>query len=345
MLAALSLTLPGSVATAGDRRDLVVERGFLYCGLIEDRPGFALRSPGAGDDAVAWRGFDADICRAIAAALFGDSDRVRFVGLAAADAITALQSGDVDLLAGGIAWTLSRDTDLALGFGPATYHDGQGFLVSDEMTAHTAFDLLEARICAVAGSGHVAALATHFRIELAADDAATMANLDAALEAFEAGRCDAVTGPQTGLAGYLADAAPRRPARLLADTISHEVLGPVVLDGDPAWLALVGWTVHTLVQAEALGVIQAEIDLLRHDGPADIQAFLDTPAPLGGWDGGWGDAPGPWVATVIGAVGNYGEVFGRHLGRGTTDQPGLGLARGLNDLVVRGGLLHAPPFR
>ncbi len=323
----------GGMALAGETLDAVKERGELACGVSTGLPGFSYP-----DSEGRWSGLDVDICRAIAAALFGDPERVAFRPLSAQQRFVALQSGEVDLLSRNTTVTLTRDTSVGLNFGPVVFYDGQAFLVPKDLGVTRAVELDGASICVQTGTTTELNLADFFRANGISFEPVVFESLDEVLGAFFAGRCDAFTGDSSGLASARTSVASNPDDYvILADRISKEPLAPATRHGDAEWADVVRWVVTALIQAEESGVTRANVDdFLAGDDPMIKRLLGATP--------GFGEALGideTWAHNAIKAVGNYGEIFARNVG---VDSP-LGLERGLNALYTDGGLMYAAPAR
>ena len=328
-LLAAGLALP---ALAGPRLDAIKQRGQLVCGVNTGLAGFSLP-----DSAGRWGGLDVDVCKAIAAALLGDADKVRYVPLNTQQRFTALQTGEVDILSRNTTWTLTRDTQLGLNFTGITYYDGQGFMVPRKLGVKSGKDLDGATICVQPGTTTELNLADYFRANNMKFKPVVIENLQEVNAAFFAGRCDVLTTDASGLAAILSKDAPNKGQDhvILPDIISKEPLGPAVAQGDEQWADIVRWTVYALLEAEEYGVTQANVDKTAKDtvNPNVARILGKTP--------GMGKAiglPEDWVVRAVKAVGNYGEIWDRNI------KP-LGLARGLNNLWDKGGLMYAPPIR
>ena len=333
-LAVIGLLLTAWPGWAGTVLDRVQSKKAVRCGVSEGIPGFSV--PGADGR---WAGMDADFCRAVAAAALGDPDRVAFVPLTAAGRFPALKGGRIDLLARNTTRTLGREANLGTEFAGTLYHDGQAFLVAAADTAQRPEDLAGRPICVARGSTHEVNLVDYFQARGLACRPVVVDSILPALERLGAGECAAVTSDATALA-ELQRLAPGGAAayRLLPARISKEPFGPVVNRGDEGWLTLVRWVLFALIEAEERGITAANVRTVRDTtkDPA-LKAFLGPP---GDYSSALGVAPG-WVLRVVEAVGNYGEVYERNLGR----QSPLNIERGHNRLWTEGGLMHAPPFR
>jgi general L-amino acid transport system substrate-binding protein len=321
-------------AWAGPVLTGVQSRGILRCGVSEGIPGFSLR----GADGR-WTGLDADFCRAVAAAALGDPGRVDFVPLTAAGRFPALKSGRIDLLARTTTRTLGREANLGTQFAGTLYYDGQGFLVAAANTAERPEDLAGQPICVAKGSTHEVNLADYFQARGLVVSPVVVDSILAAVAGIGTGQCAAVTSDATTFA-ELQRLAPGGAAayRLLPARISKEPFGPVVNRGDEGWLTLVRWVLFALVEAEERGITAANARGTR-DTTADpaVKAFLGAP---GDYSVALGVKAG-WVLRAVEAVGNFGEMFERNLGR----ESRLNIDRGLNRLWTDGGLMYAPPFR
>jgi general L-amino acid transport system substrate-binding protein len=312
----------------------VLDRGRLICGVSGTLPGFSFLNPDTGE----MTGFDADYCRALTAAIFGEvtEDNLEFVSLTAAERFTALQTGQVDVLFRNTTWTFTRDTDLDGEFTTVTFYDGQGLLVPVDLEVSSIDDLDGARICVQSGT----------TTELNITDAMTSRELDFELipletsadsfTAFEGGQCDVLTSDKSQLAALRASAADPSLYEILPDTLSKEPLGPMWIEGDPQWGDVVAWTVFATFYAEEIGMTQDNMgDFMGTDDPA-IARFVGEEGGLGSFIG----LNDSFAADVISAVGNYGEIYERHL-------TPLGITREgtLNAQYTDGGLIYAPAWR
>ncbi|MGJ5000512.1 amino acid ABC transporter substrate-binding protein [Bradyrhizobium sp. HKCCYLRH2060] len=332
---ALTLALAPVLASVGAQADTlktVKDRGMLACGVSQGLPGFS--NP---DDKGNWTGLDVDVCRAIAAAIFNDPTKVKFVPLSAKDRFTALQSGEVDVLSRNTTWTLSRDTSLGANFAGITYYDGQGFMVKKALKVNSALELNSASVCVQTGTTTEQNLADYFKANKMKYEVIAFAGADETVKAYESGRCDVFTTDVSGL--YAERLKLSNPADhvVLPEVISKEPLGPMVRHGDDQWFDIVKWTLFGLITAEEMGVTQANVDeMAKSDKPDFKRAF--------GTDGNLGEQLGltkDWFSRIVKAVGNYGEMYDRNVGAGSK----LQIARGLNQLWNKGGLQYAPPIR
>jgi general L-amino acid transport system substrate-binding protein len=331
LLAASAAT--SSAATLDD----VKAKGHLQCGVNTGLTGFA-----APNDQGQWTGFDVDLCRAIASAIFGDPSKVNFTPANATERFTALQSGEIDLLSRNTTWTLSRDTKLGFNFAGVNYYDGQGFMInSTKLEGITStLQLSGASVCVQAGTTTELNLADYFRSNNMEYNPVVFQALEEVNAAYESGRCDAYTTDQSGLYSLRLTLAAPADHVVLPEIISKEPLGPAVRQGDDQWFDIVKWTLNALIIAEEFGITQANVDEMASTStnPEVLRVLGKEEGSTLGADLGLGN---DWVVNVIKGVGNYGEVFERNLGSGSP----LKIARGLNALWSKGGILYAPPIR
>ena len=310
----------------------IKSRGELICGTNGTLAGFGLPDPQGN-----WIGFDVDFCRAIAAAIFNDPTKVKFVPLTAKDRFTALQSGEIDVLSRNTTWTLSRDTSLGLDFAAITYYDGQGFMVRKALKVSSALELSDASVCVQQGTTSELNLADYFRSNHMGLKTVTFATGEEALKAFKSSRCNSYTTNSSGLYGERQQLAEPSQYIVLPEIISKEPLSPAVRQGDAQWTDIVRWTHFVMLDAEELGVNKASVDeKLKSDDP-ETRRLL-------GVEGQYGEAFGltnDWAYRIIKHVGNYGEIFERNVGQGSP----LKIVRGLNALWTKGGLQYGPPIR
>ena len=310
----------------------VKDRGILHCGANGTLAGFGLP-----DAQGKWTGLDVDVCRAIAAAIFNDANKVKFVPLSAKDRFTALQSGEVDVLVRNTTWTSSRDTSLGLNFTGVDYYDGQGFLVRKTLKVNSALELGDASICVQQGTTTELNLADFFRAHNMKLKTVTFATANEAVKAYDSGRCDAYTTDASGLYSERLKLANASDHIVLPEIISKEPLGPVVRHGDDQWFDVVKWVLFAMINAEELNVTQKNVDEMAKSTNPEIKRLLGT-------EGNYGEQLGltkDWVVRIIKLVGNYGEVFERNVGSGSP----LKIDRGLNKLWNKGGIQYAPPVR
>ena len=313
-------------------RDEVKDRGFLQCGLAPSSPGFS-----SVDARGNWSGFDVDLCRAVAAAIFGDVAKVKYVPLAEKECFTALLSGEVDILSRHLSWTFTRDTALGVHFVGVSYYDGQGVLVSSKLGVTKMAELKNVKICSPVASPFVQNFISYLAKEKIAYKQVAYDSIDLAMKGFSEGGCDVISLPQSQLYGMRLELADPKSALVLPGVISKEPLGPVVRQGDDTWFNIVRWSLYVLIDAEELGVSSKNIAEMKISNRPDIQRFFGGIAGHGVGVGLRDD----WVVRVISQVGNYGEIFARNFG----DLSTLKLDRGLNRLWNNGGLLYAPPLR
>ncbi len=309
-----------------------LDRGEVQCGVSDGLAGFS-----APDDEGNWQGLDVDICRAVAAAVLGDADAVRYISLNAVERFTALQSGEVDLLSRNTTWTTIRDTTLGLNFTGVTFYDGQGFLVSSDLGVTSALDLDGAAFCVQSGTTTELNLADYFSANNMSFDPIVFDTSEQTVGGFEAGRCDVLTSDTSQLAALRIQLTDPESAEVLPDVISKEPLGPVVRQGDDQWLNIAKWSLFAMLNAEEYGVTSENIDDLLDSSDPNI-------ARLVGQDGNYGEGMGlsaDWSYNIIKQVGNYAESYDRNVGM---DSP-LQIERGLNALVIDGGFHYAPPIR
>lgn len=310
----------------------IKDRGMLSCGVSQGVTGFS--SP---DDKGNWTGLDVDVCRAIAAAIFNDPSKIKFVPLSAKDRFTALQSGEIDVLSRTTTWTLSRDTSLGANFTGVTYYDGQGFMVKKSLKVNSALELNSASVCVATGTTTELNLADYFKGNNMKYEVIAFGTNDETVKAYESGRCDVFTTDVSGLYADRLKLANPADHVVLPEVISKEPLGPMVRHGDDQWFDIVKWTLYAMITAEELGITQKNADeMAKSDKPEMKRVF--------GTDGNLGEQLGltrDWVSRIVKAVGNYGESFDRNVGAGSK----LGIARGLNQLWNKGGIQYAPPIR
>lgn len=310
----------------------VQRRGELLCGVSTGIPGFS--NP---DEKGTWAGFDVDLCRAVAAATLGDASKIKVIPLAAKERLTAVQSGEVDMLSSNATWTLTRDTALGLHFAGINYYDGQGFMTLKNLGVKSARDLNGLTICIQSGTTTALNLADYFKENNMEYKAIAFDTSDQTVRAFKSGRCDVLTGDQSQLYALRIKLEDPENAVVLPEVISKEPLGPVVRQGDDAWFNIVKWTLFAMINAEENGVATANVDEMKKSINPKVLRLLGMEG-VGGKGLGLND---DWAYQVIKQVGNYGEVFERNVGR---ESP-LKIDRGLNALWNKGGILYAPPFR
>ena len=324
---------PAPPVAGGERLQAILDRGQLICGVHGTFQGFGfVESDGS------WTGFDVDFCRAWAAALFNDANAVEFRGLSAQERFTALQSGEVDVLARNSTWTWARDVELGLTFGPVNFYDGQAIMAKRDIVDDPAAGLeaLEgANVCVQSGTTTELNLADQFRAACVNYTPVVFEDQNAAFQAYDEGRCDAITSDRSQLATQGQAVLQNFDDHIILDVVmSKEPLAPAVSDGDPQWAQVVQWVVYGMIQAEELGINSQNVDeFLTSEDPV-VRRLLGVEGELGAMLGLSND----FIYRVIKLVGNYGEVYDKNLSV-------FNLARGQNELWTNGGLMYAPPFR
>jgi general L-amino acid transport system substrate-binding protein len=335
-IAAATLLGAAGTAQAGKDLDAIKARGQLICGVNTGVAGFA-----QADSQGKWVGLDVDVCRAVAAAVFGDSEKVKYVPTTAQQRFTALQSGEVDILARNTTVTLTRDTALGLDFTAVTYYDGQGFLVNKKLGVKSAKELNGATVCVAPGTTTELNLADYFRANKMTFKPVVIEKVEEVRAAFFSGRCDVYTNDSSSLyATRAANVPPPATAEdfiVLPEIISKEPLAPAVRHGDNQFADIVRWSQYAMLEAEEYGISSKTVDeMLKSENPSIKRILGVTP--------GMGKALGvdeAWVVNIVKQVGNYGESFDRNVGMGST----LKIERGLNKLWTQGGLQYSPPIR
>ena len=324
--------LAAGAASAGTLDD-VRAAGTLRCGVSTGLPGFA-----APDATGEWQGFDVAVCRAVAAAVLGDANAVDFTPLTTQVRFTALASGEIDLLSRNTTWTLTRDVDLKNEFVGVNFYDGQGFMVPRELGVTSAKELDGATVCIQTGTTTELNLADFFRANNISYEPVPIETNEEARKAYEAERCDVYTTDASGLAATRSTFPDPSAHMVFPEIISKEPLGPLVRQGDDQWADIGRWVLNALVNAEELGVTQANVEELAKgtDNP-EINRMLGSEGSLAEMLG----LEKTWAVNAIKAEGNYAEMFERYLGKDTP----LGISRGLNALWKDGGILYAPPMR
>jgi general L-amino acid transport system substrate-binding protein len=329
-LALAAVCLSG--AASAQTLKAVKERGTLVCGVSNGLLGFS-----SADEKGSWTGFDVDACRAVAAAVFNDADKVQFVALQTEERFSALQGSKIDLLARNATWTISRESSLGLLFTAVTYYDGQGFLVRRDRKTDSALELDGAKVCTLAGTTTELNLTDYFHANHMRYTVLTFATPDESAKAYDGGQCDALTSDISQLHSTRLKLAHPDDHVILPEVISKEPLAPAVRQGDDQWFNIVKWSMFAMLDAEELGVSQKTIaDALKSDKP-EVRRLV-------GAEGNFGEELGltnDWATRIVTLVGNYGEVFDRNLGTGSK----LGIPRGLNGLWNNGGIQYAPPIR
>lgn len=331
-IAAACLALVAGPALAGPTVDAVKARGQLACGVNTGIPGFS--NP---DSQGKWTGLDVDICKAVAAVVLNDVTKIRYTPLSAQQRLTALQSGEIDVLARNTTWSLTRDGQ-GLDFAPVVYYDGQGLMVAKSLGVTSAKQLDGATVCVQPGTTTELNLADWFRAHGLTFKPVVIEALDEVNAAFFSGRCDVLTTDISGLAGVRASVSGNPDDYLiLPEVMSKEPLALVVRHGDNQWRDIVAWTIYALIEAEERGITAANVDAKLKDADPSVQRLLGVQGDLGLVLG----VDKQWAYRAIKAVGNYGEIFERNVGKSSP----LKLDRGLNALWTNGGLMYAPPIR
>jgi len=330
LVLAATLVVASSALHAESTLNAVKAKGYVQCGVNTALAGFS-----QPDSKGVWKGLDVDMCRAVAAAVFGDASKVRYTPLTAQQRFTALQSGEIDMLSRNTTWTLARDTSLGLNFVGVDYYDGQGFMVPKKLGVTSARQLDGATICVQPGTTTELNLADYFRANKMTFKPVVIEKLEEVTNAYFSGRCDVYTTDVSGLVSTRGARAPN-PADhvILPEVISKEPLGPAVRHGDDQWFDIVKWSLFAMIEAEEMGLSSKNIDQqLTSTNPA-TQRFVGANGDLGKMLG----LDNKWAYNIVKQVGNYGESFEANL------KP-LGFDRGLNRLWTQGGLMYAPPVR
>lgn len=322
----------GAASAQSPTLDDVKKRGYVQCGVSDGLAGFS--NPDANGN---WTGLDVDICRAVAAAIFNDPNAVRYTSTTAKERFTVLQSGGVDLLSRNTTWTMQRDVALGLEFTGVTYYDGQGFMTKTANGVTSVKGLDGATICTQSGTTTELNVADYFGANNLKYQILTFEKETEALQAYEAGRCDAYTTDASGLYAAKLELADPAGHVILPEIISKEPLGPAVRQGDQRWGDIVRWVFFAMINAEEMGVTSANVESMLATTNPEMRRLL-------GLEGDFGVSLGltnDWAVRVIRHVGNYGETFDRNVGIGSP----LQISRGLNALWSKGGLQYAPPVR
>jgi general L-amino acid transport system substrate-binding protein len=319
-------------ADAGTLDD-VKKKGFVRCGVSQGNPGFS--NPDAQGN---WTGLDVDVCRALAAAVFGDPDKVKYTATSAKERFTALQSGEVDVLSRTTTWTLVRDTALGLNFTGVNYYDGQGFMVPRKLNIKSAKQLNGASVCVAIGTTTELNLADYFRANSMTYKPVVFEKADEVIAAYDSGRCDVFTTDRSSLAAQRTKLKNPDDHMVLPEIISKEPLGPVVRHGDDQWFDLVKWVLYAMLEAEEYGVNSENVDQMKANSKDPVVRRLL------GVEGDMGKNLGvgnEWAYTIVKKVGNYAESYERNVGPKTP----IKLERGANALWKHGGLQYPMPVR
>lgn len=318
---------------AGQTLDAIQKKGFIQCGVSDGLPGFSYV-----DSKGVYKGIDVDVCHALAAAVFGDSNKVKFSPLNGKERLTALQSGEIDVLSRNTTWTSSRDGALGILFTAVTYYDGQGFLINKKLGVKSAKELDGSTICIQGGSTAELNVTDYFRANGMKYIPITFDTMEESIKSLEAGRCDILTTDKSQLASLRIKTATPQDYVLLPEVISKEPLSPAVRRGDDDWFNIVRWTVYAMLNAEEAGITSQNVETeAKTTKNPDVARLL-------GLDGQYGKdlkLPKDWVVQIVKQVGNYGEVFEKNVGKSTP----LAFDRGLNALWNQGGIQYAPPVR
>jgi len=308
----------------------VKEKGFVQCGVSQGLPGFS-----NADDDGNWTGLDVDLCRGVAAAVFGDANAVKYTPLSAKQRFTALASGEIDILSRNTTWTMTRDTQLGLNFAGVNYYDGQGMMVPTALGVTSALELDGANICTNTGTTTELNITDFFRANGMSFNLVAFEKADEVVAAYDSGRCDVYTTDRSGLAAQRGKLTAPDSHMVLSEIISKEPLGPVVRQGDDQWFNIVRWTLNAMINAEELGITSENVNATEYN---DVSPSV---ARLVGKEGNFGEELGldnKWAYNIIRQVGNYAESYEANV-------TPLGLARGVNALWSDGGILYAAPIR
>ncbi len=317
-------------AEAQSTLDSVRSKGFVTCGTNTGLAGFS-----QPDSKGVWRGIDVDVCRAVAAAVFGDAGKVRYSPATTQQRFTALQSGEVDLLSRNTTWSFSRDASLGFNFVGVNFYDGQGFMVHRKLNVKSARQLNGATVCVQPGTTTELNLADYFRANRMTFKPVVIDKLEEVLNAYFAGRCDVFTSDISGLVSVRGSRAQNAADHvILPEIISKEPLGPLVRHGDDRWFDIVKWSLFAMIEAEEMNLTSKNIDEARSSKDPSVQRFIGASGDLGKMLG----LDNRWAFNIVKQVGNYGESFDANL------KP-LGFERGQNALWKNGGLMYAPPIR
>jgi general L-amino acid transport system substrate-binding protein len=331
--AAFALMAASSAALAGPTLDAVKARGHLECGVHLGLPGFSF-----ADDKGAWTGLDVDLCRAVAAAIFGDPNKVKYTPTSVQQRWAVLTSGQVDLLSRNSTITYSRDANLGINFKGINFYEGQTFIVRKKSNVKTVKDMDGATICVAAGSTEEKNVGDYFREANMKFTIINFAKNDDAIAAYDSERCDAYTAGVGALAGQRRKLKQPADHVILTQTISNDPQGPVVRHGDDQWGDIVQWVLNGTIAAEHLGVTSKNVDEMRaKSANAEVRRLLGVEGDFGPMIGLGKD----WMYNAIKLVGNYGESYERTVGM----QSDLKLERGMNQLWTKGGILFTPPFQ
>jgi len=332
-MTALGMAFAANAASADTLGD-VQGKGFVQCGVSQGLPGFSNQ-----DDSGNWTGIDVDLCRGVAAAVFGDASKVKYTPLSAKERFTALSSGEVDILSRNTTWTMTRDTQLGLNFAGVNYYDGQGMMVPSDLGVSSALELDGASICTNTGTTTELNITDYFRANKMSFELVAFEKADEVVAAYDSGRCQVYTTDRSGLAAQRLKLADPAAHVVLPEVISKEPLGPVVRQGDDVWFNVVRWTLNAMINAEEMGITSANAaEMAGSDNPG-MKRLLGTEGNFGEQLG----LPADWAMQIVSQVGNYGESYETHVGANTPLK--LGRAGTTNALWKNGGLMYAPPIR
>jgi general L-amino acid transport system substrate-binding protein len=327
----------GALAVTYERYDTrtlkrTIRRGEVFCGVNAGLPGFSIP-----DDKGNWSGFDVDFCRAVAAAIFDDPKRAKFIPLDASERFKELQNRKVDILSRNSTWSMSRETNYDLYFPAVAYYDGEGFMLPAARKIDSALDLNGSKICVQAETTTQLNLADYFRANNMKYQEMKFSKLEEVVKAYDSGQCDTFTADASQLYALRLNLSKPNDHIILPDIISKEPLAPVVRQRDDDWMMIVKWTLYAMINAEELGISSKNIDEALKSKKPEVMRLVGT-------DGSYGEDLGltkDWAARIIRHVGNYGEVYERNVGA----ESKLKIPRGLNQLWSAGGIQYAPPIR
>jgi general L-amino acid transport system substrate-binding protein len=327
----------GVLAIAYERYDTktlkrTVRRGEVFCGVNAGLPGFSIP-----DDKGNWTGFDVDFCRAIAAAIFDDPNKTKFIPLDASERFKELQNRKVDILSRNSTWSMSRETSYDLYFPAVAYYDGQGFMLPRSRNIDSALDLNNSKVCVQAATTTQLNLADYFNTNNMKYEEMKFSKLDEVVKAYDSGQCNTFTADVSQLYALRLNLSKPNDHIIVPDVISKEPLAPVVRQRDDDWMMIVKWTLYAMINAEELGITSKNIDEALKSKKPDVMRLVGT-------EGAYGEELGltrDWAVRIIRHVGNYGEVYERNVG----SESKLKIPRGLNQLWSAGGIQYAPPIR
>ena len=312
--------------------DNTKKAGFVKCGVSQGLPGFS-----NADESGNWTGIDVDVCRAVAAAVLGDADKVKYTPLSAKERFTALISGEIDVLARNTTWTLSRDADIGLTFVGVNFYDGQGFMVRKNSGITSTADFKSGiSACTNTGTTTELNMRDFFNSKNISYEPIAFEKADEVVQAYDAGRCDTYTTDKSGLAAQRTKLSAPDDHIVLPETISKEPLGPVVRQGDSVWEDIVRWSLNTMIEAEEYGINSSNASSLKDSDNPQIKRLVGSEGELGAAFG----LDNEWSLRIIEQVGNYGESYKKHIA-----DTGILPNRGPNELWTKGGILYVPPAR